>query len=125
MQEGFANWSDNASDYASQTANLVSTSMDGLVGSISDALSGNADSWDNWANSVLRSMQKIILNAMLVDSLRSASNSGLFGSLGSMFGGSAGGSTPSGAYNSAASGLRSTLKAVLTLLPASAPTATV
>jgi hypothetical protein len=47
MQEGFANWSDNASDYASQTANLVSTSMDGLVGSISDALSGNADSWDN------------------------------------------------------------------------------
>lgn len=106
MQEGFANWSDNASDYASQTANLVSTSMDGLVGSISDALSGNADSWDNWANSVLRSMQKIILNAMLVDSLRSASNSGLFGSLGSMFGGSAGGSTPSGAYNSAASGLQ-------------------
>lgn len=106
MQEGFANWSDNASDYASQTANLVSTSMDGLVGSISDALSGNADSWDNWANSVLRSMQKIILNAMLVDSLRSASNSGLFSSLGSMFGGSAGGSTPSGAYNSAASGLQ-------------------
>lgn len=106
MQEGFANWSDNASDYASQTANLVSTSMDGLVGSISDALSGNADSWDNWANSVLRSMQKIILNAMLVDSLRSASNSGLFGSLGSMFGGSVGGSTPSGAYNSAASGLQ-------------------
>lgn len=106
MQEGFANWSDNASDYASQTANLVSTSMDGLVGSISVALSGNADSWDNWANSVLRSMQKIILNAMLVDSLRSASNSGLFGSLGSMFGGSAGGSTPSGAYNSAASGLQ-------------------
>ncbi|HEO9915228.1 TPA: phage tail tape measure protein [Enterobacter asburiae] len=106
MQEGFANWSDNASDYASQTANLVSTSMDGLVGSISDALSGNANSWDNWANSVLRSMQKIILNAMLVDSLRSASNSGLFGSLGSMFGGSAGGSTPSGAYNSAASGLQ-------------------
>lgn len=106
MQEGFANWSDNASDYASQTANLVSTSMDGLVGSISDALSGNADSWDNWANSVLRSMQKIILNAMLVDSLRSASNSGLFGSLGSMFGGSSGGSTPSGAYNSAASGLQ-------------------
>ncbi|ECW4902984.1 phage tail tape measure protein [Salmonella enterica subsp. enterica serovar Senftenberg] len=109
MQEGFANWSDNASDYASQTANLVSTSMDGLVGSISDALSGNADSWDNWANSVLRSMQKIILNAMLVDSLRSTSNSGFFSSIGGMFGAGAGavsGSTPSGAYNSAASGLQ-------------------
>lgn len=111
MQEGFANWSDNASDYASQTANLVSTSMDGLVGSISDALSGNADSWDSWANSVLRSMQKIILNAMIVNSIQSAMGGGgfmggMFGSLGSMFGGSTGGSTPSGAYNSAASGLQ-------------------
>ncbi|HFJ4590081.1 TPA: phage tail tape measure protein [Salmonella enterica] len=107
MREGFANWADNASDYASQTENLVSSSMDGLVGSISDALSGNKDSWDDWANSVLRSMQKIVLNAMLVDSLRSASNSGFFSSIGGMFGaGAATGSTPSGAYNSAASGIK-------------------
>lgn len=109
MREVFSNWADNASDYASQTANLVSSSMDGLVGSISDALSGNKDSWDDWANSVLRSMQKIVLNAMLVDSLRSASNSGFFSSIGGMFGagaGAASGSTPSGAYNSAASGIK-------------------
>lgn len=54
-------------------------------------------------------MQKIILNAMLVDSLRSASNSGFFSSIGGMFGagaGAASGSTPSGAYNSAASGIK-------------------
>ncbi|EMC0171788.1 phage tail tape measure protein, partial [Salmonella enterica subsp. enterica serovar Schwarzengrund] len=76
---------------------------------ISDALAGNKVDWEDWASSVLQSMQKIILNAMLVDSLRSTSNSGFFSSIGGMFGAGAGavsGSTPSGAYNSAASGLQ-------------------
>ena len=107
MREGFANWADTASDYASQSADLVNNSMSGLVGNISDALAGNKVDWEDWANSVLQSMQKIILNAMLVDSLRSASNSGFFSSIGGMFGASGtGGSTPSGAYNSAASGIK-------------------
>ncbi|EDX9923233.1 phage tail tape measure protein [Salmonella enterica] len=109
MREGFANWADTASDYASQSADLVNNAMTGLVGNISDALAGNKVDWEDWASSVLQSMQKIILNAMLVDSLRSASNSGFFSSIGGMFGagaGAASGSTPSGAYNSAASGIK-------------------
>ncbi|EAZ6368976.1 phage tail tape measure protein, partial [Salmonella enterica] len=109
MQEGFANWADTASDYASQSADLVNNTMSGLVGNISEALSGNKVDWEDWSKSVLASMQKIILNAMLVDSLRSASSSGFFSSIGGMFGAGAGavsGSTPSGAYNSAASGLQ-------------------
>ena len=109
MREGFANWADTASDYASQSADLVNNAMSGLVGNISDALAGNKVDWEDWASSVLQSMQKIILNAMLVDSLRSASNSGFFSSIGGMFGagaGAASGSTPSGAYNSAASGIK-------------------
>ncbi|EBP7553251.1 phage tail tape measure protein [Salmonella enterica] len=109
MREGFANWADTASDYASQSADLVNNAMSGLVGNISDALAGNKVDWEDWASSVLQSMQKIILNAMLVDSLRSTSNSGFFSSIGGMFGAGAGavsGSTPSGAYNSAASGLQ-------------------
>ncbi|EDQ3254038.1 phage tail tape measure protein [Salmonella enterica subsp. enterica] len=107
MREGFANWADTASDYASQSADLVNNAMSGLVGNISDALAGNKVDWEDWASSVLQSMQKIILNAMLVDSLRSASNSGFFSSIGGMFGaGAATGSTPSGAYNSAASGIK-------------------
>ncbi|EAT7177254.1 phage tail tape measure protein, partial [Salmonella enterica subsp. enterica serovar Senftenberg] len=73
MQEGFANWADTASDYASQSADLVNNTMSGLVGNISEALSGNKVDWEDWSKSVLASMQKIILNAMLVDSLRSAS----------------------------------------------------
>ncbi|WP_445446895.1 phage tail tape measure protein [Citrobacter freundii] len=109
MREGFANWADTASDYASQSADLVNNAMSGLVGNISDALAGNKVDWEDWDSSVLQSMQKIILNAMLVDSLRSASNSGFFSSIGGMFGagaGAASGSTPSGAYNSAASGIK-------------------
>lgn len=107
MREGFANWADTASDYASQSADLVNNAMSGLVGNISHALAGNKVDWEDWASSVLQSMQKIILNAMLVDSLRSASNSGFFSSIGGMFGaGAVSGSTPSGAYNSAASGIK-------------------
>lgn len=109
MREGFANWADTASDYASQSADLVNNAMSGLVGNISDALAGNKVDWEDWASSVLQSMQKIILNAMLVDSLRSTSNSGFFSSIGGMFGagaGAASGSTPSGAYNSAVSGIK-------------------
>ncbi|WVJ03744.1 phage tail tape measure protein [Enterobacter hormaechei] len=105
-EKGFKNWFDTASDYSSQTADLVNNSMTGLIANISDALSGNKVDWEDWSKSVLASMQKIILNAMLVNSLKSVGGGGLFGSLGGMFGGgSTGGSTPSGAYNSAASGL--------------------
>ncbi|HAK6958210.1 TPA: phage tail tape measure protein [Salmonella enterica] len=104
MREGFANWADTASDYASQSADLVNNAMTGLVGNISDALSGNKVDWEDWASSVLQSMQKIILNAMIVNSLQSSMGSGGFFS--GLFGSSAGGSTPSGAYKSAASGLQ-------------------
>ncbi|MEF7904246.1 phage tail tape measure protein [Escherichia coli] len=104
MREGLANWADTASDYASQSADLVNNAMTGLVGNISDALSGNKVEWEDWASSVLQSMQKIILNAMIVNSLQSSMGSGGFFS--GLFGSSAGGSTPSGAYNSAASGLQ-------------------
>ena len=104
MREGFANWAETASDYASQSADLVNNAMTGLVGNISDALSGNKVDWEDWASSVLQSMQKIILNAMIVNSLQSSM--GGSGFLSGLFGGSAGGSTPSGAYNSAASGLQ-------------------
>ncbi|MGV2810840.1 phage tail tape measure protein [Enterobacter cancerogenus] len=104
MREGFANWVDTASDYASQSADLVSNTMSGLVGNISEALAGNKVDWEDWSKSVLASMQKIILNAMIVNSLQSSMGGGGF--LGGLFGGSAGGSTPSGSYNSAASGLQ-------------------
>lgn len=105
-QDGLANWIDTSSDYYSQVSGLVGNTLDGLVDNMADALNGNKADWADWANSVLSELQKVLLRAILVNSLKSAGDSGLLGSLGGMFGGaSSGGSTPSGAYYSAASGL--------------------
>ncbi|WP_312627833.1 phage tail tape measure protein [Scandinavium sp.] len=109
LSRGFNNWFDTASDYASQSADLVNNSMTGLVSNISDELARNKVDWEDWSKSVLASMQKIILNAMLVDSLKSAGGGGLFGSIGSLMGAGAtgsGGSTPSGAYTGSAAGVK-------------------
>lgn len=105
-KNGLANWVDTSSDYYSQVSGLVGNTLDGLVDNMADALNGNKADWADWANSVLSELQKVLLRAILVNSLKSAGGSGLLGSLGGMFGGaSSGGSTPSGAYDSAASGL--------------------
>ncbi|ELX8344399.1 phage tail tape measure protein [Enterobacter hormaechei] len=105
-QDGLANWIDTSSDYYSQVSGLVGNTLDGLVDNMADALNGNKADWADWANSVLSELQKVLLRAILVNSLKSAGDSELLGSLGGMFGGaSSGGSTPSGAYDSAASGL--------------------
>lgn len=105
-QDGLANWIDTSSDYYSQVSGLVGNTLDGLVDNMADALNGSKADWADWANSVLNELQKVLLRAILVNSLKSAGDSGIHGSLGGMFGGaSSGGSTPSGAYDSAASGL--------------------
>lgn len=99
-QNGLANWVDTSSDYYTQVADLVGNTLDGLVDNMADALSGNKADWASWANSVLTELQKVLLRAIMVNSLKSAGESGWFGSLSGMFGGSsAGGSTPSGLYD--------------------------
>lgn len=106
-QNGLANWVDSSSDYYSQVSDLVSGGMDGMIDNLADSLNGNKADWSSWANSILNDMQKIILKAIVLNSIQSMGGSGgIFGSLSGMFGGGAsGGSTPSGSYNSAASGL--------------------
>ncbi|VFS19475.1 tail length tape measure protein [Enterobacter cancerogenus] len=79
---------------------FVSNTLSGFVDNISGALAGNKVSWQDWSNSVLQSLQKILLNAMLVNSIKSMGGSGFLNLFG---GGGGGGSTPSGAYNNAAS----------------------
>lgn len=102
---GLANWIDSASDYYSQASNLVESTLGGFVDNLSDALAGNKVDWEDWSMSVLQSLQKILLNAMLVNSIKSLSDSGMM-SMFSFGSGSTGGSTPSGAYNSAAAGVK-------------------
>ncbi|EMM8460283.1 TPA: phage tail tape measure protein [Citrobacter braakii] len=111
-QNGLANWVDTSSDYYAQVSDLVGNTLDGLVDNMADALSGNKADWASWANSVLNELQKVLLRAIMVNTLKSAGDSGWFGSLGGMFGSSvagaasAGGATPSGAYTGAASQLK-------------------
>lgn len=111
-QNGLANWVDASSDYYTQVSDLVGNTLDGLVDNMADALSGNKADWASWANSVLNELQKVLLRAIMVNTLKSAGDSGWFGSLGGMFGSSvagaasAGGATPSGAYTGAASQLK-------------------
>lgn len=111
-QNGLANWVDTSSDYYTQVSDLVGNTLDGLVDNMADALSGNKADWASWANSVLNELQKVLLRAIMVNTLKSAGDSGWFSSLGGMFGSSvagaasAGGATPSGAYTGAASQLK-------------------
>ncbi|EEW8596512.1 phage tail tape measure protein, partial [Escherichia coli] len=49
LQEGFSNWVDNASDYASQAAQLATEGISGMVNNITEMLNGNKVEWRNWA----------------------------------------------------------------------------
>ncbi|EFN0823455.1 phage tail tape measure protein [Escherichia coli] len=76
LKEGLTNWADSATDYASQAADAVVSTMDGLVSNISDALAGNVVDWRNWGSSVLREVSKILMNAAIVNGLKSLSGAG-------------------------------------------------
>ncbi|HDX9379646.1 TPA: phage tail tape measure protein [Escherichia coli] len=75
LQEGLTNWADSATDYASQAADAVVSTMDGLVSNISDALAGNVVDWRNWGSSILQDVSKILMNAAIVNGLKSLSKS--------------------------------------------------
>lgn len=101
-QDGLANWVDTSSDYYSQVSDLVGSSLDGLVDNMAAALNGSKEDWSSWATSVLNDLQKVLLKAIIVESMQSIGGGGLSGLFSSASGG---GSTPSGAYNNAASGI--------------------
>lgn len=101
-QDGLANWIDTSSDYYSQVSDLVGNTLDGLVDNMAAALSGSKADWSSWATSVLNDLQKVLLKAIIVNSMSSIGGGGLGGLFSSTSGG---GSTPSGAYNNAATGL--------------------
>lgn len=111
-QNGLANWIDTSSDYYTQVSDLVGNTLDGLVDNMAAALNGSKQDWADWGMSVLNELQKVLLRAIMVNTLKSAGDSGWFSSLGGMFGSSvagaasAGGATPSGAYTGAASQLK-------------------
>lgn len=103
IEQGFRNWMDTASTYSTQMSGVVQGAMSGLVDTMADGVSGSKADWNEWSMSVLKSLQKVLLNAMIVNGIKSMQGAGIWGSL---FGSAnSGGSTPSGAYGSASSGL--------------------
>lgn len=103
VEQGFRNWMDTASTYSTQMSGVVQGAMSGLVDTMADGLSGSKADWNEWSMSVLKALQKVLLNAMIVNGIKSMQGAGIWGSL---FGSAnSGGSTPSGAYGSASSGL--------------------
>lgn len=110
MREGFADWADNASDYASQSAELVSNAMDSALDNVTAMLVGNKASWKDWGVSVLQTIAKVSLQMAAVSAFGGSSSTGLLGTLvggvaGAFSGGAAAGATPSGAYSAAAGAL--------------------
>ncbi|WP_260524194.1 phage tail tape measure protein [Serratia sp. PL7] len=88
VSAGLADWVDEASDYAGQAADATKNAMGGMVNNITDMLNGNKASWKDWSISVLESIEKILVNAALVNGLKSLGGamSGAGGMLGSIGG---------------------------------------
>ncbi len=105
LQEGLSNWVDNASDYASQAAQLATEGISGLVNNITEMLNGNKVEWRNWASSVLQEISKVLMNAAIVNGIKTAANGmsgagGFIGSIGDWLGGAVA-NAKGGVYTSA------------------------
>lgn len=88
IQQGWADWSYEATNYAGQAAEGVATVMDGALTGITDMLNGNKSSWKEWGISVLGIIEKIALQMAIT---------GLISSVGSAFAGGAAGAAAGGA----------------------------
>ncbi|EEI0869500.1 phage tail tape measure protein [Salmonella enterica] len=86
--DGLINWADSAADYSAQASDFVTSAMSGMVDAIDDSLTGNISSWEDWALSISSMIRKILIQAMLVNSIKKMSGAGgLLGSIGSFLGG--------------------------------------
>ncbi|MEX9950497.1 phage tail tape measure protein [Providencia alcalifaciens] len=83
VKAGLENWVDDASNYAGQAASATQSAMSGMVNNISDMLVGNKADWKSWAIDVLKSIDKVLINMALVQSMKVAGSyfGGGFGSL--------------------------------------------
>ncbi|EOC0095091.1 phage tail tape measure protein [Cronobacter dublinensis] len=99
-RDGLANWVDDASNYSQQAASGVQNALSDITNNLVDMLNDNKASWKDWGVSVLKTIEKVALNMALVNGVSA------IGSLFSFGASTAVGSTPSGAYNSAAAGIQ-------------------
>lgn len=92
-KDGLANWLNTSSNYSLSTANIVSSSLDSALDTVSSALLGNKASWKDWSASVLSMIAKVMLQMAAVNMI-----SGIFPSIASGLGSAAlGGASTVGA----------------------------
>ncbi len=101
---GMKNWMDKAGNYAQQIKDAVSSAMDGLADNIVATLNGNKSSWRDWGTMILQTIQKILVNAALVNGLKALGGSlggagGILGGIGSAISGVVG-NARGGVYDS-------------------------
>lgn len=92
IASAYKDWIDSSSNYAQQAGDATKSALDGIVNNLTDALNNNKASWKDWGTSVLQSIEKILVNAALVQGLQAlggamGSGSGVMGSIGSFLSG--------------------------------------
>lgn len=103
FRRGAQNWIDNARDANSQVASFTTSAFDAMAGSLASFAITGKSSFKSFTVSILSDLAKIATQIALSSALQS-----IFSAVGSAIGGgvSGGGSTPSGAYNSAAANVQ-------------------
>ena len=102
FRRGTRNWVDSARDANSQIASFSSGLFDSMTDSLATFATTGKLNFRNFTASLLSDLARIATRIALSSALES-----IFGAATSSYsGGSAGGSTPSGAYNNAASGVK-------------------
>lgn len=105
-KDGLADWLDSSSNYSASTANIVSSSLDSALDTVSSALAGNKVSWKDWSVSVLSMIAKVALQMAAVNAV-----SGIFGSFAGSLGGAAAGSAAGSLSGGGAMGMPTSFNA--------------
>ncbi|XYQ56826.1 phage tail tape measure protein [Pectobacterium carotovorum] len=104
MRDGFADWADEATDYATQASQGMKTAMGSAVGSITEMLNGNMSSWKDWGVGVLKIIQNVLVNMAVANAASGASNviGTMFGIGASAMAGGAGAASANNAFSTGA-----------------------
>ncbi|EES2406876.1 phage tail tape measure protein, partial [Escherichia coli] len=84
---------------------LATEGISGMVNNITEMLNGNKVEWRSWASSVLQEISKVLMNAAIVNGIKTAANGmsgagGFLGSIGDWLGGAVA-NAKGGVYTSA------------------------
>ncbi|MEQ9944105.1 phage tail tape measure protein [Pectobacterium aroidearum] len=104
LRDGFADWADEATDYATQASQGMRTAMSSAVGSITEMLNSNMSSWKDWGVGVLKIIQNVLVNMAVANAANGASSiiGTVFGIGASAMAGGAGAASANNAFSTGA-----------------------